>query len=213
MGHFEDEYFLLYPADVKIYPMIYEDCHRLKCSYDQYHDCDKVPDCPAYSKKKIKIENPHPFVMDFFTLITKKPVVFYDIYLTLSLSKGGFAVSPKLHSVLASLNIEGLQFIPVTLMEDNKVKYSDFWYVNVYNYLPVLSARNSVFEKVNGRKISNNILQIKFDDKKMSKIPLEKRLIFKLPMERNYFLIHKSVECLIPFSIPVKDTDVAFSGV
>jgi len=209
----ENEYYLLLPTDLHTYPLIYEDCHRFTCNYEQYKDCDKVPDCPAISKKKVKIENPQPFVMDFFTLITKKPVIYADIYLTLSLSKSNFAVSPKLHNVLASLNIEGIQFIPVKLMEDNKVKYTDFWYVNIYNYLSVLSARNSVFEKVNGRKISNNILQIKFDNKKMGEIPLEKRLIFKLPMERNYFLIHESVECLIPFSIPVKNTDVAFSGV
>jgi len=190
---FENEYFLLLPDDLYDYPLIYEDCHRLICNYEQYQDCDKVPDCPAYSKKKIKIENPHPFIMDFFTLITKKPVVFSDIYLPLSLSNTDFAISPKLHSVLANLNIEGIQFIPVTLMEDNQAKYTDFFYVHIFNYLDVLSVKKTVYQKVNGRKISNNISQIKFDDKKMSKIPLEKRLIFKLPSDRYYFLIHSSI--------------------
>jgi len=213
---FENEYYLLLPTDLYTYPLIYEDCHRLTCDYEQYKDCDKVPDCPAYYMKKTKIENPRPFVMDFFKLITKKPVIYADIYMTLSLSKSNFAVSPKLHDVLASLNIEGLQFIPVTLMEDNQVKYTDFFYVNIFNYLDVLSVKNSVYERVNGRKISNNILQIRFNSKKMSNIPLEKRLVFKLPMERNYFLIHETVVEKINFLgclTPVKNTDIAFSGV
>jgi hypothetical protein len=191
MGHFEDEYFLLYPADVKIYPMIYEDCHRLTCSYDKYKDCDKTPDCPAIFKKKVKIDNPKPFIMDF-SPDNEKPVVYADFYIPFSLSNSSFVVSPKIYNILNSLNIEGVQFIPVTLMENNKPKYTDFWYVHVFNYLDVLS-KKSVYQIVNGVKISNNIVQIKFSTKKMSKIPLEKRLIFKLLKDRDYFLFHESV--------------------
>ena len=75
---FEDEYYLLYPSDIKNYPLIFEDCHRYTCSYDQYRECEKVPDCPALYMKKEKIENPQPFVLDFFTVLTKKSVGYAD---------------------------------------------------------------------------------------------------------------------------------------
>jgi hypothetical protein len=189
---FEDDYFLLYPCDVETFPIIYENCDRLTCSYKRYKDCDKTPDCQAYFKKKTKIENPRPFIMDFLTDDTKIPVIYADIYLPIPLSGSSFVVSPKIYNILNPLNIEGIQFIPVTLMDNNEVKYNDFWYIHVYNYLSVLSEK-SVYQEVNGIKIKNNILQIKFNAGKLQKIPLENRLIFKLPSDRNYFLFHKTV--------------------
>ena len=188
----ENEYYLLLPTDLHTYPLIYEDCHRFTCNYEQYKDCDKVPDCPAYYKKKNKLENPRPFIMDFFSP-SKNPVIFADIYLPFSLSGSSFVVSPKFHNLLNPLNIEGIQFIPVTLMENNRPKFTDFFYVHIYNYLHVLSSKNTVYQKINGRKITNNILQIKFNSQKMNKIPLSNRLIFKLPSDRYYFLIHSSI--------------------
>jgi hypothetical protein len=193
MVNFEDEYYLLYPSDIKTYPLIFEDCHRVTCSYEKYQNCGKVPDCPAYYMKKGKIENPQPFVLDFFTAFTKKPVEYADCYMAMSLSGSSFVVSPKLHTILHGLNIEGIQFIPVTLMEDNEVKFTDFIYVHTYNFLSVLSVSKSRYQKLNRVKNRNNLLEIKFDNKKLGKINLENRLIFRFPLQRSYFIFHVSV--------------------
>jgi len=193
--NFEDEYYLLYPSDITAYPLIYEDCHGgSACSYKNNQPCSKVPDCPAYYMKKGVIKKPRPFVMDFLTAITGKPVIYADCYMPFSLSKSSFAVSPKLYAVLSGLNIEGVQFIPVTLLENGEVKYADFRYAHAYNFLPVLSEENSRYqESSNGNKIRNNILQIKFNSARMKKINLENRLLFRLPLGRSYFIFHVSV--------------------
>jgi hypothetical protein len=193
MGNFEDEYYLLYPSDHKNYPLIYEDCRKLTCSYEKYEDCQKVPDCPAYFRIKEKIENPQPFIMDFYTAFTEKKAIYADCYMAQSLSGSSFVVSPKLYAILHGLNIEGIQFIPVILMEDNKIKYADFMYVHTYNFLSVLSVKNSRFQVFHRALSSNNLLEIKFNAKKLGKILLENRLIFRFPLLRSYFIFHVSV--------------------
>ena len=192
-GSFEDEYYLLYPSDIENYPLIFEDCKRYTCSYDQYQDCKKVPDCPAWYMKKEKVENPKSFSMDFATTFTKKDVIYADCYMALSLSKSSFVVSPKLYAVLSGLSIEGIQFVPVSLLEDGEVKFADFWYVHVYNILPVLSVKNSRYQLFHGKSIQNNLLQIKFVTKKLGAFNLQSRLIFKFPLSRSYFIFHVSV--------------------
>jgi len=193
MVNFEDEYYLLCPSDIKNYPLIYEDCRRYSCSYDQYQDCKKVPDCPALYMKKEKIDNPQPFILDFVTDFTKKEVIYADCYMALSISGSSFVVSPKLYDILYGLHIEGIQFIPVTLLEDGVTKYAGFRYVHTYNILPVLSVRNSRYQVYHGKKISNNLMKIKFNSKKLGAIRLENRLIFKFPLSRSYFIFHVSI--------------------
>jgi hypothetical protein len=61
--------------------------------------------CFAYFKKKIEIAPPQPFILDFFTPFTKKPVIYADCYMGFSLSNSSFIVSPKLYKVLYDMNI------------------------------------------------------------------------------------------------------------
>jgi hypothetical protein len=193
MCDFEDEYYLLYPYDIENYPLIYEDCHRVTCSRANYKKCEKVPDCPAYYRKTEKIENPQPFILDFYTVFTKKPVIYADCYMALSLIRSSFVVSPKLYGILRDMDIYGIQFIPVTLLEDNVVKYADFIYAHTYNFLPVLSVKDSRFQTYHGMVSRNNLLKIRFNNKKLGKIILGNRLIFRFPLERSYFIFHVSL--------------------
>lgn len=203
INDYENEYYLLCPSDIKKYPLIYEDCRRLTCSYDKYKKCEDVPDCPAYFVKKEKVENPAPFVLDFMKDFSKIDVLYADCYMAFSLFKSSFVVSPKLYGILQEMGIYGIQFIPVTLLENNAVKYTDFQYVHTYNYLSVLSAKNSRCQEINGKRVSNNLLSIKFNNRKLGKINLENRLIFRFPMERSYFIFHVSVAEKIIAANPV----------
>jgi hypothetical protein len=203
MKTFEEEYYLLYPSDISVYPLIFEDCKRYTCSYEQYKECGEVPDCPAYSIKKDKIENPQPFILDFFTSISKNEVVYADFYLALSISETSFAVSPKFYDILLKMNIYGVQFIPVSLVEYDELPSAEYWYVHIYNFLPVLSVKNSIYQTVKGKKINNNILKIRFNNKTLGKIPLENRLIFRFPLKRSYFLFHESAAEKIAAAAPI----------
>jgi len=191
--NYEDEYYLLYPSDITIYPLIYEECRRLPCSYEKYKDCEKTPDCHALYMKKRKIDNPQRTTMDFITTYTNKPVIYADCYMPLSLSGSSFVVSSKLYGILYDMHIEGIQLIPAVLLEDNNIKYIDFVYVHTFNFLPVLSFTKSRFQMSKGKRIRNNILEIGFLTSRMNKINLDNRLIFRFPINRNYFIFHFSV--------------------
>ena len=190
---FEEEYYLLYPSDISEYPLIYEDCNRTECPYKENPMCEDREDCPTYFAQKSKINNPAPLVMDFFTDITKKEAVYADCYFPFTLSGGSFAVSDKLYNILSGLGLEGIQFFPVTLLENNEEKYSGFRYVHIYNILPVLDEKNSKYQQIGTTKNSNNLLEIKFKTNTLKNIPLEKRLVFKFPLKRSYFIFHNSV--------------------
>jgi len=194
MGIFEDEYYLLSPSSIEDFPLVYEDCRKLPlCPVEPKIDCDKNPDCPAYTNKLVKIENPLPIFVDFYTYLTKKEAVYADCYINFSLSRFSFVVSPKLYNILNNMNIEGIQFIPVVLLDNSFVKYYDFWYVHIYNIQPVLSVKRSRYQEINGIILTNNLLQIKFNTRKMKSIALENRLIFRFPLDRSYFMFHISV--------------------
>jgi len=196
MGKFENEYYLLYYKSLDDYPLINEDCKRIICKYKKRRNCDNVKDCPAYTRNIKKIENPKPFILDLTYMdsyFNKKKVVYADCYMDISLSPCSFVVSPKLYEVLHGIDLEGIQFIPVILMEDDEMKYNDFWYVNLYNVLDVLSVKNCKFQVFYGMLSDKNLLEIKFDSKKMKEISLEKRLIFRLSLGRSYFIFHESI--------------------
>jgi len=194
MGIYEKEYYLLSTSSLEDYPLAYEECRRLPaCPIEPKIDCNTHPDCPAYTNKLVKIDDPLPIFVDFVTDITKKEVIYADCYMYYTLSRFTFVVSPKLYKILSGMNIEGIQLIPAILLEDNYVKYVDFFYVHIYNVLPVLSVKRSRYQERRGVKISNNLLQIKFNARRMKAIPLENRLIFRLPLDRSYFFFHVSV--------------------
>lgn len=194
MGVFEEEYYLLKPTSIEDYPLVVEECKRHPfCHVKGHFYCDTEPDCPALTNKLVKINDPLPIFLDFFTDLTKKEVIYADCYVNFSLFRFSFVISPKLYNIFNSLNIVGIQLIPVILFEDSYVKYVDFWYVHIYNILPVLSFKNSRFQVIDDLMLDNNLLQIKFNSKKMKTIPLKNRLIFRFPLDRSYFIFHVSI--------------------
>jgi hypothetical protein len=196
---FEDDYYLVLSSDVQKYPLIYEDCDRLSCPQPKGTECEKIPDCPAYFYQESEVENPERRIMDFINVVGQKEILYADVYMALQPSDGTFVISNKLYTILAGMDIHGVQFVPVTLMENNVEKYTDFWYVHIYNLLAVLDSRKSSFQITNGVKICNNLLKIKFDEEKMMKIDLSNRLVFKLLGKKGYFILHKSiVEEILP---------------
>jgi hypothetical protein len=191
---FEDDYYLVLSSDVQKYPLIYEDCDRLSCPQQKSTECEKIPDCPAYFYyQEGEVENPERHILDFIPAVGQKEIIYADVYMALQPADGTFVISNNLHTILSGMDIHGVQFFPVTLMENNTEKYTDFWYVHIYNLLAVLDSRKSTFQILNGVKKCNNLLKIKLDAEKMMKIDLSDRLVFKLLGKKGYFLFHKSI--------------------
>jgi hypothetical protein len=104
-------------------------------------------------------------------------------------------VSEKVYEVLFPMKIKGIQLIPVTIYNyDNKKPYGDkFYYLHVYNRLECFDKNNSIYYYDHEYGFYD-IKKIRLNEDKLSKVPLDERLIFKTLEDvllKNLF--HKSI--------------------
>lgn len=83
---------------------------------------------------------PLPIVFEFDEPYPKKPDMvdcFYEL-----------VVSSKVHSVLESLNIDGIQLFPATIHDPkNKTSYDNYWYPHIHHHIECLDTEKSIYTK------------------------------------------------------------------
>jgi hypothetical protein len=200
--NYEEEYFELCSSDIRIYPTAYEECEKLNCPRTQ--DCPDFIECPAYYTKTTEIIEPKNMLMQLCTDKKDNKIMYSDIILAIPRMTASFLISNKLYKSLYDKNIFGIQFISTTLYEKDIVKYNDFWYVHIFNYLSLLDMTQSFFATLNDcYEISNELAVIKFNDNLINSISLDKRLIFRLKDVPNYIIVHKSIMDIIMDCNPI----------
>ncbi|GHV96758.1 hypothetical protein AGMMS50293_30780 [Spirochaetia bacterium] len=129
----------------------------------------------------LDLEMPYPLneisliEFEFRTPYPKKPnMVDYLVH-------GGWGiVSEKIYQALSPLNVKGIQLIPATIANPkNKDIYDHYYFLHIYNYLECLDTEKSVYTK-DVLDMVEMIQKIILDEKVLSKIPLEDRLVFRL---------------------------------
>ena len=101
--------------------------------------------------------------------------------------------SRKIYDVLKPMNIYGLQLLPATVRGKNGDHYKDYWVASVYNRIACLDMENSEYDVDEDDGEIDNIMRFFIDTKKLTKIPLEKRLVFLLAEDMPKRIYHKSV--------------------
>lgn len=101
--------------------------------------------------------------------------------------------SRKIYDILQPMNIYGLQLLPATIRGKKEERYNDYWVAYVYNRIACLDMEHSQYEisRVNGKV--KNIIKFYLDNKKLTEIPLEKRLVFLLEEDMPKRIYHKSI--------------------
>ena len=101
--------------------------------------------------------------------------------------------SEKIYDVLSPMNIEGVQFVPAIINGKNGESYENYWIVNTYMPIECFDKEKSVYKIGGFTNCWERIEKIYLDKNLLSKIPINKRLIFK-PKETSMFeLYHKSI--------------------
>jgi hypothetical protein len=118
--------------------------------------------------------------------------------------------SRKIYDVLNGLNIFGIQLLPAEITH-NKTKevYSDYWIIYIYNKIQCLDMKNAKY-KLDSEKEVSEITKLVLDKNILSKIPLEKRLVFSLQEDVSKYIYHKSVVDAI---MSVNPTGIRFTPV
>ena len=140
-----------------------------------------------YERKRNYVENPEPMEYRIKGTVPAK-VSMVDFHKT-----PYSVVSQKIHDILAKLNIKGLQLIPATIIGKNDEKFEKYWFLNIYNKISAMDREKSTFDWDDDLSLANPIEKLVLNEKLLSGIPLEERLIFRLEENKVFEIYHKSV--------------------
>ena len=162
------EYFRIYRENSTIYPRI------TSIKNGEYQ----------YSKNIIKTPHPMEFVVKSSGNRKYKVVDFHRSPYSV--------VSKKVYDVLCQINIDNIQYIPATIIGKKEEHYENYYYIHICNYLSVMDMEKSVY-KWNKITKTAEIEKLYLDKIILERIPLEKRLIFKLKENEVFEIFHKSI--------------------
>jgi hypothetical protein len=184
----EYEYFEINPVNNNLYP-------RITALNDESADYQYVNDV---------INDPQP--MEFGVQVKGRKRYEVVDYHTSPYS----VISKKIYDALCNINIEGVQYIPATIIGKKDERYENYYYVHIYNYLSVIDREKSIYEWDDFIKVASPIDKLILDKKLLEEIPLEKRLVFKLKENNTFELFHKKIVDAIMETKPI---GIRFSGV
>ena len=127
-------------------------------------------------------------------------------------------VSPKISDVLKPMDIYGIQLLPAEI-RNNKTNeiYPDYHLIFVYNRIRCLDMKNAIYTIEEDEDAIESITKLVLDKEILSKIPLEKRLIFLLSEASSMEIYHKSVVDAVlaanPEGVVFKPIEEWFEGV
>jgi hypothetical protein len=90
------------------------------------------------------------------------------------------------------MNIKGIQLIPAIITGKNDEIYENYWYIHIINHYSVIDKEKSECKWNTLGKIWV-LNKLVLDEEKLKSIPLNERLVFRMPEYRVESLFHKSV--------------------
>ncbi|GHU98988.1 hypothetical protein FACS1894159_02300 [Bacteroidia bacterium] len=144
-------------------------------------------DCPPYSWEKSRIENPGQMSYRLGKPVPRKPKM-ADYH-----STPDSVISKKIFDVLDNLKVKGIQLIPAIITGKNDEIYENYWYIHIVNHYSVIDKENSEYDWDTYLGKIWALDKLVLDEEKLKPIPLDERLIFRMPEYRVKQLFHKSV--------------------
>lgn len=174
----EFEYYLMKRRGNKPFPLVVADMRSdhtnlyIGDNFSEYHE-KPIPD-------------PRTMEFGFRAPIPRKPVI-GDYFA----AAGDGVVSRKIADVLLPMDINGIQLVPAQVMSNKGELYEDLFYIHIYHYIKAMDTERSDFE-LNEYGIYF-IDSFVLDEKVLTEVPLEERLVFKLRENGTMCLYHRSV--------------------
>jgi hypothetical protein len=173
----EFEYYVIGRKSDKAYPMVdpKEGSKHTKLyigdNFSEFHE-KQIPD-------------PQSVEFVFSDPVPRKPVI-GDYF-----SEPESIVSKKIADVIKPMNIKGIQLIPAIIESNKGDMYKDLYWIYIYHYIEAMDKKKTKFEL---RKSGVYFFdRFALDEKILSEIPLEERLVFKLKEKDSIKLYHRSV--------------------
>ncbi len=106
--------------------------------------------------------------------------------------------SKKIVDVLSQrMPIHGLQLVPAEIKDNDNKIIKDHWVANIYQKIATFDEAHSVFRNVSPFGSWRGITKVVLDKDKLSKIPLEERLVYVAKESMLFQLYHRSIAEII----------------
>ena len=122
------------------------------------------------------------------TIMPSKPE-----YVDYHTSGGDPVISPKFVEALKELDLYGIQSLKGTegdVIEDMKLEY---YLLHIYNFIISMDMKKSTYRFNERIQAVAGVEKFTLDSEKLSQIPLEKRLVFRMKEYGVYNIFHQSV--------------------
>lgn len=119
--------------------------------------------------------------------------------------------SKKVYDVLKDIDIKDFQLVPAIITDPKGEEYSDYWIAGIYREFAFLDKDKSEYSSIDEDTGNWSMIEtMVVDQKAMSEVPLEERLIYVGKESSAYVYYHKSIVDAI---MSVNPTDVRFISV
>jgi hypothetical protein len=118
--------------------------------------------------------------------------------------------SKKIYDVLKDVPIKDFQLVSTIIKGKKGEEYSDYWIAGVYRDFAFLDKDKSKYMSITSKGRWSGIEKMVIDEKLMSEVPLEERLIYVSKESSAYVFYHKSIVDLIK---SVNPEGIAFTKV
>jgi hypothetical protein len=106
---------------------------------------------------------------------------------------GDFAMSEKVKNLFEKMNIYGVQFWQAEITTDKSNIITGHYAFHLWNCIAAVDKNNYKGALVTERGLIDSLKSFSLDEKVLSEIPLEKRLVFYLTESNTERLVHQSV--------------------
>ncbi len=169
MNDLNNEYYVLYPDNNQNYPMI-----RSSLS--------------PKARGRLVDEDNYQLKIYNHTIMPSKPE-----YVDYHTSGGSPVISLKFVTALKELNLYGAQSVKGNkgdVIEEMKLEY---YLLHIYNFIISMDLKKSTYDFNERIQSVSDVEKFTLDSEKLSQIPLEKRLVFRMKEYGVYNIFHQSV--------------------
>lgn len=168
MNDLNNEYYVLYPDNNSNYPSII---------------AQLLPNSRA-----------RPVIGDYtLNILSDDPMPNNPEYVDYHTWGGVPVISPKFVEALKELDIYGIQNVRGTDGDVIKELKLDYYLLHIYNFIICMDMKKSVYDFNERRQSVTSVEKFTLDSEKLSQIPLEKRLVFRMKEYGVYNMFHQSV--------------------
>jgi len=100
-------------------------------------------------------------------------------------------VHSRIKEILESHNLCKLNLVKTKIRLPNNDMNEEYFLIHTYNFIACVDKESSVYDALPSGRLC--IEELALDEKKLSKIPEEERLIFRLDESTSIYLFHESI--------------------